>query len=382
MGDLILLSQESDGDWLCEESEINQAYKERELDVYPQGAEDEQLVYLQNWMFTDDIRRIMGAFKVLEDNQGEVFHKRAFDRKGRCFLSKRAQAVVSASLINWGEMKRHLNKFRLCPYVMAFLECASRSDLINPYTAREADLDRCIKGLRSFVESLREEISKPKFKSLLAKHRRSCNKNFRSMENYIDSLFCVYSRLLVLRIDLGYRKGFFDTIDEGRGAGEDRINYFANIFTVHREKFIRKCQGISKLAMVGHVWKLEYGVEKGYHFHLMLFLNGARVRQDVVIAKKICSLWNDVITDGEGVSYNCNRGKDSYKYSCIGMVNHDDVSAREGFRRAAIYLTKVDRYVSVLLPENRRTFGKGASPKVKYNTTGRPRRTLSQVLNG
>lgn len=32
--------------------------------------------------------------------------------------------------------------------------------------------------------------------------------------------------------------------------------------------------------MVGHIWKLEEGTTKGYHFHLMFFFDGSKVQHD------------------------------------------------------------------------------------------------------
>ena len=128
------------------------------------------------------------------------------------------------------------------------------------------------------------------------------------------------------------------------------------------------------LGMVGYVWKLEYGREKGHHYHMMFFLDGAKVRQDIVIAKLIGEYWNNVITQGKGVYYNCNGNKARYRHCGVGMIHYSEAEKLRSLKEmAAIYLTKADRYVSACMPGNNRTFGKGNSPKVGERSVGRPR---------
>lgn len=366
--------------WDICDDDVDGAYKEREIDIICDESGEEVSVCWPDRLLYKTTKRIMAAVSVLETQGGEIFHSGVFDRREKRFLSKKAELVVSASLVDFGEVERSLEVFKLCPYVVVFLECSKLFRLRNPYTARGSDLIYCLEELKGFSNMVRDVILSKKFKSRISNHVRSSNKNLKSFREYIRGLFCVYSRLLVVRVDLGYRRSFIESLETAKRDRAMRLRYVADVLTSHREKFFRSLQRLEALAMVGYIWKIEYGIEKGYHFHVMLFFNGSQVRQDVTIAKNICDFWNKNVTGGEGVSFNCNRNKSSYKHCCIGMVSHDDASAIQGFKHAAVYLTKLDRVISVFFPDNRRIFGKGVLPKGGKKKIGRPRRS-SKVMD-
>lgn len=50
---------------------------------------------------------------------------------------------------------------------------------------------------------------------------------------------------------------------------------------------------------VGYVWKLEYGIDKGFHYHMMI--------QDINIAKMIGEYWAAVITHYRGLYYSIKK---------------------------------------------------------------------------
>jgi len=54
------------------------------------------------------------------------------------------------------------------------------------------------------IEELKKVVSSDNFKSEINQHTRSSNKNRRSIVKYINALFDSKSRLLVVRVDLGY----------------------------------------------------------------------------------------------------------------------------------------------------------------------------------
>ncbi|WP_236201249.1 YagK/YfjJ domain-containing protein [Pseudomonas pseudonitroreducens] len=368
--------------WEIEEVDVDNAYKEKMFDMVFDDSECEASVFWPDRLLYQTTKRVMAAVSVLETHKGEIFHDGAFDRRQRRFLSKGANQVVSASLIDFCEVERFFEMFRLCPYVVAFWECSKKFRLRNPYQVDYSDLNDCLENLRGFSKMVRETILSRSFKSQFSNHRRASNKNFKSFNEYVKGLFCVYSRLLVVRVDLGYRKSFIEALESEREDRLTKLRNISDILKLHREKLFKRLQRLDELAMVGYIWKIEYGVEKGYHFHVMLFFNGSCVRKDVVIAKRVCDYWDQVVTDGEGVSFNCNRNKRAYKHCCIGMISHDDVSAVKGFKHAAVYLTKPDLFISVFFPDDRRNFGKGVLPKGGKKKSGRPRGSPELIDEG
>lgn len=126
--------------------------------------------------------------------------------------------------------------------------------------------------------------------------------------------------------------------------------------------------------LLGHVWKLEYGAEKGFHFHVLFFFRGARVWKDKKLARLIGEYWKNQITNGRGIYYNCNANKALYRSLGIGMIKYDNMALRAGLCKAAEYLIKVDHFARLLTPDNGRTFGRGEILEPKGdNDPGRPR---------
>jgi len=327
-------------------------------------------------MLFDSVSRIMRAVSVVEKTSGDIFSLASLKHRGEMTLSKAEKCIVSSITINYVELERGMVLFKVNPYVGAFFECYRRINPSSPYKMEKSELPECFRGLNRFVDAVREWISSGAFKREMSAHMRAANKNYSGLLSYIDSLFARYSRLLVLRVDFSYGKGRLEVEDYSRSS--DRLNALRIVtkqISQHRIELIDYLKNKRpELGVVGYVWKLEYGREKGHHYHMMFFLDGAKVRQDIVIAKLIGEYWNNVITQGKGVYYNCNGNKTRYRHCGVGMIHYSEAEKLRSLKEmAAIYLTKADRYVSACMPGDNRTFGKGNSPKVGERSVGRPR---------
>jgi hypothetical protein len=228
------------------------------------------------------------------------------------------------------------------------------------------------------LEGIKHETKSREFKKKLNNYNRMPIKNFKSLKNYIDGLFAVYARLLVVRVDLSY--GLKDRLsiteeeayEEYLQAKKDRESLFYNIRSNELFKHL-----------VGYAWKMEYGLDKGFHFHILFFFDGSQVHKDIIIARMIGEHWEKDITGGKGLYYNCNAFKADYKENLgIGMINHFDMELRENLiNEAAAYLVKTDLYSRVIIRDqagkkgkmdNARTFGR-SEIKAKTHNRGRPR---------
>ncbi|WP_191486365.1 inovirus-type Gp2 protein [Pseudomonas sp. FEN] len=358
------------------ESEVMDAYKEKVVEGFYDPVRNERYSYFdEGGMLFDSVSSIMEAVSVLEKTPGDIFGSESFRIGGSLILSYDQECVISAALIKYAKIERGMVLFKVNPYVSAFYECYKEIKLSNPHKASWSELPECFDGLNRFVAAVRERISSGAFKRQISAHVRAANKNCSGLLRYIDALFARHSRLLVLRIDFSYGKGGLEI--EGVSALRDRLNMLRVVsekISRHRVELIGYLKNKrAELGMVGFVWKLEYGREKGHHYHMMFFLDGAKVRQDIVIAKRIGEYWNNVITQGKGVYYNCNGDKGKYKYCGVGMISYNDAEGLHNLKKAAVYLAKVDRYISACMPEGKRTFGKGNTPKPSERSAGRPR---------
>ncbi|MBB6248986.1 inovirus-type Gp2 protein [Rhodanobacter sp. A1T4] len=215
------------------------------------------------------------------------------------------------------------------------------------------------------VRRIRQEGNAKDFRYWLRSHKRRSADNLVSVCEYFREVFAVYSKILVLRIELNF-------LEQWRLPGTEDCVTYAEV-KEYRERFLRDLRRTLPVHYVGYVWKLEYSVLSGFHVHVMILLDGQKARQDVVYAGIIGDHWSNVVTAGKGFSFNCNRDKRAYKRLGIGLVCHDDWFMRGNMEYAASYLIKPDMYIELVMPDGDRTFGKGNAPVQLANRLGRPR---------
>ncbi|MFZ2386927.1 MAG: inovirus-type Gp2 protein [Polaromonas sp.] len=304
----------------------------------------------------------------------EIFSVRTEKRTGLRIIENGAlgKALYLSLKIPIDEIVMYFPLHSFSPYFNAFREAVKRHELdqipgypLNIFRNEEAE-DLAAR-MNAFVETLRMETRTPEFKAAIRKTQRSCNKNFKGFMTYMHELFQKNGRLLGLRVDFGYKK--ISNFDQ---AGSD-VSY--EEAKRHREALIDEIRKRFKDVLAGYVWKFEYGLLKGYHIHVLIFLDGSKVREDVTIAKMLGEHWNSTLTGGVGAYYNCNAKKSSYRFCGIGMLRHDDPQIWEGLEKIATYLTKPDYYVKLNMPGNDHALGKGGPPKQYAKKRGRPRKS-------
>jgi hypothetical protein len=208
---------------------------------------------------------------------------------------------------------------------------------------------------------IRKKGRSSEFTDDLALREFNGEKAFDSMVRYTDAIITKYSRVLVLRVDLGYLAEFSDI------SIEEAQEHLSRLLNNRRSNKLFK-------QLVGYIWRLEYGGMKGHHFHLIFYFDGSLVHKDAFIADEIGKYWTEVITKGKGVYFNCNRKAHKYSRCGIGMVSHDDAKMRENLLIALRYLVKAEQFLRVREGKRVRAFGRGEIPRLKHSGLGRPRR--------
>lgn len=152
-----------------------------------------------------------------------------------------------------------------------------------------------------------------------------------------------FPKLMVLRLDLGYGKEHSSISTDRIIADWEALKAF---ITANFPSYLR------------YVVKLEYGLQKGAHLHVLMLFNGAMVRQDVTIAKLIGEHWSNVVTGGMGVYFNCNAApyKNRFSHCGVGVFNKLDEATVAGFQAVADYITKPDPLVTLMMPSEKRFY--------------------------
>ena len=316
------------------------------------------------------IKEIEKMVKEIAANDEVHFYERVSHGLARAEFTKVGKKLLM-SVWAWEDIERYYPIHDFTPCVKMFFECTKEHAQAFYFRRNprffDGDPSIVIESLNSVVERIRAAVRGCAFKAEQNAHRRLSNKNYKSLVNYVDAIFEEWSRVLVLRVDLGYSKPVV-LRSFREGLQFERVKE-------HREKFLRLLRRkLPPKTLLGHAWKLEFGLSKSYHYHCIFFLDGSKLREDVAWARTIGELWVERVTEGQGIYYNCNRAKGNYRACGIGMIEHFDKSMRNNLQKAAVYLTKVEYYMRIATEGRARTFGRGEMPKRKIKKRGRPRR--------
>lgn len=191
------------------------------------------------------------------------------------------------------------------------------------------------------------------------KRIKTIKKRESSTKKYIDALQDKYSKLCVVRVDLGYKKPYSDelTLEEVENDMKRNLNNRRSNKSTYEHN-------------VGYIIKKEYTKDKGVHIHAMFMFDGQKVQNDVYKADQIGEYWSDKVTKGKGTYYNCNKNK--YPKHGIGMINHSDKEKRMNLDEAISYLCKDEQHIDTKTDNNLKSLVRGTIPKKKSNS-GRPR---------
>jgi hypothetical protein len=139
-------------------------------------------------------------------------------------------------------------------------------------------------------------------------------------------------RLLVIRVDLGFKKAILSKYD--LEVFLKMLNDFFNQY--HRNPLFKHLEG--------YIRKVEFGLEKGWHSHLLLFFNADHLLSSFIKAQRIGLAWNQLVESSSqgkilGVFNNCHHHKNRYIYRCIGKFdNYDAFELRQRLDNLNKYL--------------------------------------------
>lgn len=153
---------------------------------------------------------------------------------------------------------------------------------------------------------------------------------------YMSQILNHYSRLLIVRVDLGYSK---NTI------------HLVSIETFHKHlKKLRELIGKTESCfeeLEGNVIALEQGHDRGYHVHLLLMFDGSKRWKDTHIGQLVGEKWQN-ITGGLGSYHNCNNPQYKKQQEArgrlgIGMIHRRNPKEIQNAINASLYLTQPEK---------------------------------------
>ena len=213
----------------------------------------------------------------------------------------------------------------------------------------------CAAIFNNFVETLRSLGRENNAARRRTERLRDARDRHRDYCRYFNSLITRFRRLEVVRVELGYQKTEFQR----------------EMSTLKRDfdAFFRSRSSDKKIfnGLVGYVAKLEHGVDRGPHIHLVLIFDGD-LRQGCAkfFAQEIGEDWKKS-TKGRGNYRNGHLHDEEYTRRGtlgIGSIRVDDVNKRENFCKYVLaYLCKADSFAHPKEMIGFRVIRRGELPK-------------------
>lgn len=240
---------------------------------------------------------------------------------------------------------------RLHPTLVLLVSLVNKYRLSDILTDKDkywmVDTPEHLQWLNEAFREFQSTLKSPDYKKQVRHFEQGAQKNYRRAQQYIDSLYQRYSKLLVVRVDLSYKSGISHKIRAHHLRQHRQALYKA----INSDPLFSCC--------IGYILKLEFGMEKGFHYHALFFFNGQKVWGDITLGKLIGELWQERITNMAGLYFNCNYQKERYRELGIGLLKRADEGSKKGLLNAVRYLCKADAWVRLAVPELKRTFWRG-----------------------
>ena len=152
--------------------------------------------------------------------------------------------------------------------------------------------------------------------------------NQRRLHHVVDQLFNDYSKLLVVRLDFYLQSSYAD------------INSYEYMNAAFAQ--LRNNMRFNRLFehYITYAAKLEYGVDRRWHYHVVFFFDGQKVKNDYLVAQALGKYWVDTITRGLGSYYSANMNSDKYKAFALGMIDYRELGRIENLKAVLDYLVK------------------------------------------
>lgn len=234
--------------------------------------------------------------------------------------------------------------------------------------------------VNDFVDDIRKQIRSKEFKRAQKNWAGDYRRRMKSAEACVEDCFEVSSKLRVVRTDLYQERLSLQDLNrrahEAPNVPESELKLLLK--RIDRLLNNRRHNKLFK-HLINQIIKIEYGHDRGYHVHLIMFFDGNKVRNDSYYSKAIGDYWVDKITDGKGSYWagNWGRNKRRHKLLGIGLIERTDAVKRKILMNEVIhYLAKRDLKLRSKACVGQKLFriGKLHRKQMRETRRGRPRK--------
>ncbi|WP_312752780.1 YagK/YfjJ domain-containing protein [Psychrobacter sanguinis] len=226
-------------------------------------------------------------------------------------------------------------------------------------------------SLLEVLKALKLALGQEENKKNMVRSRKNDREKQEQLLRYIKSLFIASPSLLVVDLDVSYvdewdynqplkmlPESTDQQVQKEESVRSERIKKVQH----ERNELITQLKKKYKKDLVGYIWKLDYSIEKNFHYNMIYFLDGEKYQNDIEIADSIGKLWTSV-TEAKGIYLS----KNLRKYKGVGLIKHDELDKRKSLESNVLYLVKTEYFIKMKLKSESghklHTFDRGQTPK-------------------
>lgn len=226
-------------------------------------------------------------------------------------------------------------------------------------------------SLLEVLKALKLALGQEENKKNMVRSRKNDREKQEQLLRYIKSLFIASPSLLVVDLDVSYvdewdynqpLKMLPESTDQQVQKEESVRSERIKKVQRERNELITQLKKKYKKDLVGYIWKLDYSIEKNFHYNMIYFLDGEKYQNDIEIADSIGKLWTSV-TEAKGIYLS----KNLRKYKGVGLIKHDELDERKSLESNVLYLVKTEYFIKMKLKsesgQKLHTFDRGQIPK-------------------
>lgn len=321
---------------------------------------------------TDLIIRTTHLVMMLSSHEFKLpFEKRYWYKRPRLSIDRLGSRVISFLKYDMPRLTQAYAHHRLSPTIEVLLALArdfkpkfSPSDL---KFVDDASIDDVKTEYNELVLQMRQALRAKGMGERVKSFRRNATRNYLHLMKVIRSCHERNQKILLIRLDWS-EKNLDPTLP---------IEYLSQVdFDIAavrqgqaRDKMVHHLKSHFKADLMFYAWKIEWGVQKGFHIHWLIGLNGSVYQDRINVPYHIGKHWDEQLFNGASHTHNINEmsGKER---AGLCVLHYSDSQAGYFFGLYADYLTKVDYNLKLRLPQKMRSFGCSKLSKRSERKTG------------
>jgi len=295
------------------------------------------------------LRRAEKLVCTLAVNNDEPFIATHY-RWGRTFykLTRVGNSLVNVLRSYNGDTVKHYRHHRFNPPLTVILTVAAKySPKLVSEAIQNGTLTLGEQGTRDILttaaDAIRSKCHSQKYKDEVDNYRRNEEKNIVSCCEYMAAQFRRRSKLLILRIDLYFRRPH-----KAWGYTKEADQHHARFLRALRENRIVP-------DVLGYISKREDGIDRGIHYHVLIVIDGHEHRDAANLTRTVGEDWerrcgkgdfDDCFAVGEATRrnkasyFNCYTRVNHYQFNGLGLIHPTDTDKLRGLRAAIEYMCK------------------------------------------